>query len=291
MGITLRKEVIESSGESEDSFRDATIGFEEAMDTGSVDSEKLLAEGKGKEEFAETNAVNRENSGNVILAPDQSFQSEAVGSGEIAEAVGATLDLVAGMISDMLVEADSPSKKASTDEKEVASTKVEVEASNNVEELPSTEQHLQESDDLSTGSLILEQEESESPREENGWEVIGTEDDKMSANRDDDIARAAGMLGSALFNSEMKGSGEDQENISTLSDSLSIPSTVPSLAVGALQRSRWSVQLSKLRELGFDDEAQCVEVLERLQAANIGVDSDDDVSVTQVVNAILEQQD
>jgi hypothetical protein len=47
--------------------------------------------------------------------------------------------------------------------------------------------------------------------------------------------------------------------------------------------------LAKLRELGFDNESLCVEVLERLKAANIGVDSEDDVSVTQVVNAILEE--
>ncbi len=84
--------------------------------------------------------------------------------------------------------------------------------------------------------------------------------------------------------------------MSTLSCSFSLPSTVPSISAGthlsqvaAAQRARWASQLLKLSELGFDNERLSVDILERLQAANIGVDSDEDVSVTQVVNAILER--
>ena len=128
--------------------------------------------------------------------------------------------------------------------------------------------------------------------EENEWEVVGANEEREESQGDDDIARAAEMLGSALFNSEMQGTGEHDadENVSTLSDSFSVPSSVPSVSVAPTQRSRWSSQLTKLRELGFENEEECVEVLERLQAANIGVDSEDEVSVTHVVNAILEQK-
>jgi hypothetical protein len=47
--------------------------------------------------------------------------------------------------------------------------------------------------------------------------------------------------------------------------------------------------LARLRELGFDNKSLCVKVLERLKVANIGVDSEDDVSMMQVVNTILEE--
>jgi hypothetical protein len=132
-------------------------------------------------------------------------------------------------------------------------------------------------------------------KEDNDWHVVkadGSEEEPGKA--DEEIARAAEMLGSALFNSDMRSSDENMSTLSN-SDSFSVPSTVPSLAtqsskVAPAQRTRWASQLVKLAELGFDDETVCVDVLERLQAANIGVDAeDDDVSVTQAVNAILGQ--
>jgi hypothetical protein len=63
---------------------------------------------------------------------------------------------------------------------------------------------------------------------------------------------------------------------------------MPSINVGESQRARWCTQLEQLRELGFDDESKCVDILERLQAANIGVESEEDITVTHVVNMILE---
>ena len=49
----------------------------------------------------------------------------------------------------------------------------------------------------------------------------------------------------------------------------------------------WASQLHKLHELGFQDDLKNVEVLERINASLIGVDSDDEVSVTQVINVLL----
>jgi len=99
------------------------------------------------------------------------------------------------------------------------------------------------------------------------------------------------MLGSALFNSITREPDDEQDSedhMSNLSDSFSLPSTMPSINVGDSQRARWATQLEQLRELGFDDESKCVDILERLQAANIGVESEEDVTVTHVVNMILE---
>ena len=56
--------------------------------------------------------------------------------------------------------------------------------------------------------------------------------------------------------------------------------------VAAAQRQRWAPQLAQLRTLGIDDEARCVEILERLNAAAIGCNSDEEISVTAVVDAL-----
>jgi len=253
-----------------------TKAMEDAMETDSVDSEKLLAEDERKPAATLLEAEPRGSARTLDVARDDSFQSEAIGNGEIAEAVGATLDLVAGMISDMLCEADTPSKKSIMPPSQLKSPP----DYDGGEALP--------------GEVIVEATTTEEANvaEESGWQVVGTDGEDDFLQADVEIARAAEMLGSALFNSSTKGSDEHDShgNVSHLSDSFSVPSTVPSLTVGEAQRSRWVVQLSKLEELGFDDEAQIVEILERLQAANIGVGSDEDVSVTQVVNAILESK-
>lgn len=211
---------------------------------------------------------------------DDSFALDAVGNGDVAEAMGATLDIVAGVISEMLSEADShnnpkpPKQTAQVEDKE-------------------PEQEVEKD---TAGALILTAEDKFGNAEEteDDWEVVNENVDK-----DTDIANATQMLGSALFNSDIKSS---VENVSVLTNSdcfsaaESVPSIVPSIRtdvsnVSPAQRHRWSLQLEKLREIGFDDEEQCVETLERLQAANIGCDEEDEISVTKVVNAILEQKE
>jgi hypothetical protein len=238
-----------------------TKAMEDAMETASVDSEKLLAESE---------TMNRKSTGNTHFSNDTSFQSEAAGSGEVAEAVGATLDLVAGMISDMLSEADS---KPSPEESMEDTSKPLIDD----QESPSA-----------PGAIIVEQ----TSAEESEWQVVGQYGEDELNMPDEEIARAAEMLGSALFNSSTREAEEPNSpgSMSNLSDSFSVPSIVASINVGDSQRARWNTQLEKLQELGFDDESKIVEILERLQAANIGVDSEDDISVTQVVNMILEDK-
>lgn len=262
---------------------DDTRAMVEAMETGSVDSEKLLAEDDRKPP-----AVDRENSASSDKTKDESFQSEAVGSGEVAEAVGATLDLVAGMISEMLSEADLPSPTQKAEQAPGDIKNGDVFREDTVEESSEKNTDIALNATIEDGALIMEdngEPESDSivsKQDENEWEVVGA---------DENIARAAEMLGSLLFNSEVKSAEEHEShsNVSNLSDSFSVPSTVPSISVGAPQRTRWASHLAKLSELGFNNEAQCVEILERLQAANIGADETDEVSVTQVINRLLEE--
>ena len=169
-------------------------------------------------------------------------------SGDIAAFVGETLDRMADAIEDL---------------NEVDGTKI----------VDGEEEDEDELSHTSSGS---------------GWSVVDEEQR---------IARSMEALGSALFHSDLRSSeGEQVTAVSALShDSLStatsVPTTIRSLAVGTevspVQLERWAMQLQQLHELGFLNDAASVDVLETLAAANIGVDSDDEVTVQQVIDAMM----
>ncbi|CAJ1966843.1 unnamed protein product [Cylindrotheca closterium] len=220
---------------------------------------------------------------------DDSFALDAVGNGDIAEAMGATLDIVAGVISEMLTEADAHNATAVLDEV-IASTMEKSEPEVVEPEADATE----EAGITDPGALIVGSEEAtEDPKEEvDGWQVVDE-----NTNESTDIASATQMLGSVLFNSDMRSSEVmGSANSGVLSAASSVPSDLPSVSVGTegshgseAQRNRWASQLYMMREMGFENEAKCIETLERLQAANIGCGEEDEVSVTQAVEAMLSE--
>ena len=146
------------------------------------------------------------------------------------------------------------------------------------------------------GTKIVDGEEEDEDDDEvsdtssgSGWSVVDEEQR---------IARSMEALGSALFHSDLRSSteGEQVTAVSALShDSIStatsVPTTIRSLAVGTevspMQLERWALQLQQLHELGFLNDASSVDVLETLAAANIGVDSDEEVTVQQVIDAMM----
>jgi hypothetical protein len=271
-------------------------------DTMSVDSEEMAGADDSKPA-----AVNRETSMSTPerrptteqcntpgTTTDDSFALDAVGNGDIAEAMGATLDIVAGVISEMLTEADTHNSPAAILD-EVIESAVEESELEVVEAAPEAEDEAvpaEEAEITTAGALIMGSEEgTEDPKEEvDGWQVVD-----QNPNESSDIANATQMLGSALFNSDIR-SSENLESGSSvvLSTASSVPSDLPSVSVlteeshvSEAQRNRWASQLYMMREMGFDNEEKCVETLERLQAANIGCDEDEEVSVTQAVEAML----
>merc|ERR1711862_522485 len=93
------------------------------------------------------------------------------------------------------------------------------------------------------------------------------------------------------YMSNLSGSSSSSSSSATsVSSVTSVPTTVHSLGsemnVSSSQRERWTTQLSQLAELGFGNEAECVNALEKLSAANIGVGLYEEVTVTQVVNEL-----
>jgi len=139
--------------------------------------------------------------------------------------------------------------------------------------------------------------ESTSTDSHDSWQVLPDKEKigivtEEQIESDEMIARGVQMLGSALFESDLINS----EIVSSMtnSDSLSVPSSVPTTLllteesdISPTVIDMWNNHLFQLHELGFQDDKKSIEILERLAAANIGVDSDDEVSVTQVVNELL----
>jgi hypothetical protein len=137
--------------------------------------------------------------------------------------------------------------------------------------------------------VTCEEESVKSERSEDEWEVV--RDDEQVAD-DEMLARAASVIGSSLFESDMENSntstltvGADSSMLSSVPTIGSVPVPVPAVLLG-----RWAPQLIQLRELGFVDDAQSVDVLERLNAANIGVDCDDEITVERVVDVLLKNE-
>jgi len=221
---------------------------------------------------------------------DTSFTLDAEGSGEVAMAMGAAFDKVAQAIDEMSDELDRKpaAKDTSTEVDIVVEPSAPAENTNGTQIVQGEEEEVSATDDGSRGS----------------WQDV---DDQFAS--DEALARAAQVIGSALFNSDIV---QSTDNVSTLSRSEgvasdssassgrnssfssvgSVPTTVPSLAtetraVAPAQSERWAIQLEQLHELGFHNDALLVDTLERLNAANIGVESNDEVTVQQVVNVLM----
>jgi len=221
---------------------------------------------------------------------NSSFEIDAEGNGDVAAVLGATLDKVAEAIDAMNVELD---RDHSSEEEEP-----EVLIGNDEPEIIVGDD---DTADSSRGTEIVGGEEEDKPFKDDAstdsWVVA---DDEQAA-----LARAAQVIGSALLNSDMAQSAEHgsigsrPENVAGSGASASsgvsflsvgsIPTSVPSVEshVAQAQAERWASQLSQLHELGFEDDDLLVETIERLDAANIGCSSTDEVTVEQVVNELM----
>jgi len=145
-------------------------------------------------------------------------------------------------------------------------------------------------------SVPTDQKESENVKSvEDDWQVL----DSSDQIQDEMIARAASLLGSILFSSQETNTGHVKDSEETfasfLSTESSVPSSVPSIGtknseISTAVLSRWDIELKQLHELGFLDDIRNVEVLEKLEAANIGVDSSEPVTVQQAVAELLAEK-
>lgn len=196
---------------------------------------------------------------------ESSFAMEALGSGEVAEFVGETLDRMSEAIEDLnkdLMDGDDVvigrDDEASEDGYDFSGPKI-VDG---------------EDDDVSAGS----------------WSVV-EEKEEHSIGDDSGLGRAAEAIGSVLFQSDMMRSIDGAS--AAMSSVTSVPTEAPSItthdeSIPTIQLQRWATQLEQLHELGFQNDAECIDALESLSAANIGVDSDEEVTVQQVIEKLMD---
>lgn len=208
----------------------------------------------------------------VTLPESTTYGVEAEIYGDIAVVLGQALDKVAKGIDELNVELDRSPHSCDEDESEKVQTTI-IEANH-----PKDDED--NSDNLSEGS----------------WNVVPDE----QLGDTEALARAAHVIGSALFNSDMARSHEDVSAMTrseasnpsapscadSCSSVTSVPSTVRTIAT-AWQHERWATQLEQLHELGFLNDNLLIETIERLNAANIGVDSTDEVTVQQVLEELM----
>jgi hypothetical protein len=242
-------------------------------------------------------------------AVNDSFASDAAGSGEIAAALGETLDKFAQAIDAVSSEFDRK-PAAQEDEEEEEDDYLDSDEEDEEFVIDAAKKEKEDFVDAQQGTKIIEgpDDDVKDDASHDSWQVVVEE--QQIAN-DEAVARAAQMIGSALFNSDLANSANSaveevsamslsaasyssnssSSSATTFSSATSVPTTVPSLGsttqVPAAQLERWTIQLQQLHELGFYNDALCVDILERCTAANIGVDSQEEVTVTQVVNQLM----
>lgn len=96
----------------------------------------------------------------------------------------------------------------------------------------------------------------------------------------DEFAGAAEMIGSFLFESGVMSLAEKGESKDVEADESKEP-------ISPVVLAKWDTELKQLEELGFVDERKNVDVLERLEAAHVGCDSTDKVTINAAVEALL----
>lgn len=112
------------------------------------------------------------------------------------------------------------------------------------------------------------------------WQVLDNNGEDITQR---DFARATQMLGSALYQSS-----QTESNMSSLTSVPTIGSSNTNIPPVVL--AMWRDELEMLRQFGFSDDQRNAEILERLQAANIGSDRDEKVSVERAANVLLNEK-
>eukprot|EP00560_Eucampia_antarctica_P007545 CAMPEP_0197827940 /NCGR_PEP_ID=MMETSP1437-20131217/4607_1 /TAXON_ID=49252 ORGANISM="Eucampia antarctica, Strain CCMP1452" /NCGR_SAMPLE_ID=MMETSP1437 /ASSEMBLY_ACC=CAM_ASM_001096 /LENGTH=780 /DNA_ID=CAMNT_0043428973 /DNA_START=233 /DNA_END=2575 /DNA_ORIENTATION=+ len=225
---------------------------------------------------------------------ETSFASDAEGKGDVAVAIGKTLDKCAEEIDAIVSEITKADMMSITSFDESLSKEVV-----NPRILDSVPSQSQDDIDVTSeaGRTILDsvpdKEENDFPnRTEEDWQVL----DDSQQIQDEMIARAAQLLGSALFSSDLIQSTEEltgnpsEDTFLTAGDSVvsTVPSNISSISSDVLHR--WDKEFFKLHELGFLDDHRNLDTLERLEEANINAGSTEPVTISQVVNELVSKE-
>jgi Zinc finger, ZZ type len=252
---------------------------------------------------------------NVSVAASE-FSEDALGNGDVAAALGNMMDVVASCIQEMNGQFEHTAE--GDDEKSLQSNDDDADDHEDAKlgaKIVDGEEHRP--DDLSVdsgsshGSWVVDDEFAASPEAmaraamEIGSSLLSSDMAQSSTGHPHPETATSTLSSSSSGSGTTASSGASAESFSSVG---SVPTTVPSIAAAAAtapapsaptttttvvghitedQLQRWSVQLRHLHELGFHEDAVLVDIIERLHAANVGVDSTDEVTVQQVVHELI----
>eukprot|EP00557_Chaetoceros_sp_GSL56_P007148 CAMPEP_0176504874 /NCGR_PEP_ID=MMETSP0200_2-20121128/16185_1 /TAXON_ID=947934 /ORGANISM="Chaetoceros sp., Strain GSL56" /LENGTH=588 /DNA_ID=CAMNT_0017904373 /DNA_START=2046 /DNA_END=3812 /DNA_ORIENTATION=+ len=167
------------------------------------------------------------------------------------------------------------------------SMEIETLGSDNV---PNDDNSSSEKETRKKGNDLEEDVKSTCSSETNDWQVVDENGQNTDYNM---VAHAAQLIGSSLFQSDMASDdhhGNVRSSDSVTSGLTSIPSLKSKSEISSVLLSRWESELRQLHEFGFVDDHANVEALGHLEAANIGVDSDDPITINAVVDYLLKHK-
>jgi len=217
---------------------------------------------------------------------NSSFAEDAEGQGDVAVAIGKALDVTANAIDAVVSEVEKSFDDTINENQSKAGCTI-----------------LGSVNTANRDAKSVESSQSQSSVDSNDeWQVLDEDKEVTSVTSDEMMSQAAQLLGSALFQSdvisdvtEAKDERTNKHNVMSGSSLLdSVPTDVPTIASRAISSvllSRWDTELKQLHELGFLDDESNVNALAHLEAANMGVECNDPVTVDAAVDYLLSKYD
>mmetsp|Transcript_22859 Transcript_22859/g.32757 ORF Transcript_22859/g.32757 Transcript_22859/m.32757 type:complete len:660 (+) Transcript_22859:99-2078(+) len=173
---------------------------------------------------------------------------------------------------------------------------------NSAESLNEPSRGLEDGKFLATHEKQLMQKERFSSAKniaDNEWDLVDSASDVMvavgSALYQEDLFRSNDKIPQTSDVIAEDDSSENYVDVMSVSSVNSIGSeefegaSSNEATINAFVLARWDEELRELRSLGFADDWKSLEALESLEAADIGVDSDDVVSVNKAANWLLDR--
>ena len=124
---------------------------------------------------------------------------------------------------------------------------------------------------------------------EDGWSVVDEDAQKDAQVANDTmLARAAELIGSALFESDMSASAINiptEEKSSDISSVASVPTSVSTVS------TRWENELKQLHSMGFQNDIYLTGILEGLEVAKFVKGATGSITVGDAVNYLLAHPD
>ena len=257
----------EEEAASAENAREKATGSDDKA-SGSPDGVKETTESKEEASVKKPSAENAP--GSPVASHDGSFLSEADGNGSIAEAIGRTLDVCVAAFEDAMVDVEKGDDGANSQK--------------------SSEGKSAMNDVAAAADVAVDAFSVASSMVSSMTDVLKKMEEADKADGVDEAAILKSVDDSEKKKDAIKVEDASEDEWSVVSDDKkdcvckSVSSVEP---LSPILLAKWDTELHQLHELGFLDDRRNVDALEHLEAAYMGVDSTDKVTVNAAVEHLL----